>query len=395
MLILFGPPPAGATDEGEHVVLIERSHTMRTQPAQIAFPGGARDPRTTTSSRPRCARPQEEVGRRPCGRRGASPSCPRSSSLRRSSSSAPVLGWWAQPSPIGVRDPAEVHDVLSVPVSHLVDPATPVLGDAPLGLRRAGLRPRPPAAVGLHGRAVSSVLELGGLSQPWDADAERPLPRALPREEARVSGSTLLDIALVLLLSPTASRGTGRGSSRASSRSSASSPSPCVAVWQLPAVLERWGPVADNDRMRVIVLLGGVIALRLARPVPRRPRRGLDPAAGRPDVAASGRLGARRRRRDARGEPHRLVHRRCAAHLRQPDAVQGDGRLEGAPGRQLVVPEQTGQVFAGFRGFLSSQGFPQVFGGLAPEPITPVQDPDPAVARSAGDPRRPDGRSSR
>jgi S1-C subfamily serine protease len=47
-----------------------------------------------------------------------------------------------------------------------------------------------------------------------------------------------------------------------------------------------------------------------------------------------------------------------------------------------MVPEETGQVFASFRGFLSSQGFPQVFGGLAPEPITPVQDPDPAVARS-------------
>jgi S1-C subfamily serine protease len=48
-----------------------------------------------------------------------------------------------------------------------------------------------------------------------------------------------------------------------------------------------------------------------------------------------------------------------------------------------IVPEQTGEIFAGFRGFLSSQGFPQVFGGLVPEPITPVQDPDPAVARSA------------
>src|SRR4051812_12036122 len=43
VLILFGPPPEGATGDGEHVVLIERSHTMRTQPAQIAFPGGARD----------------------------------------------------------------------------------------------------------------------------------------------------------------------------------------------------------------------------------------------------------------------------------------------------------------------------------------------------------------
>ena len=47
-----------------------------------------------------------------------------------------------------------------------------------------------------------------------------------------------------------------------------------------------------------------------------------------------------------------------------------------------VVPEQTGQVFAGFRNFLSDQGFPQVFSGLSPEPITPVDDPDPQVVKA-------------
>ena len=60
-----------------------------------------------------------------------------------------------------------------------------------------------------------------------------------------------------------------------------------------------------------------------------------------------------------------------------------------------VVPEQTGQVFASFRGFLSSQGFPQVFGGLAPEPITPVAGPGPALSRSRRRSARQVVRSSR
>ena len=35
----------------------------------------------------------------------------------------PVLGWWAEESPVGVVDPAEVHAVYRVPLAELLDPA--------------------------------------------------------------------------------------------------------------------------------------------------------------------------------------------------------------------------------------------------------------------------------
>ena len=175
VLILFGPPPAGAEDGGEHVVLIERSHTMRTQPAQIAFPGGARDPEDVDLVATALREAHEETGLDPAGVEVIAqlPSLflPPSQFVV-----APVLGWWAHPSPLVVRDPAEVHDVLSVPVSHLVDPATRFSVTHPSGYVGPGFDLDHLLLWGFTAGLISSVLELGGLSQPWDADVMRPLP---------------------------------------------------------------------------------------------------------------------------------------------------------------------------------------------------------------------------
>lgn len=175
VLILFGPPPEGATDEGEHVVLIERSHTMRTQPAQIAFPGGARDAEDADLVATALREAHEETGIDPSGVDvlAVLPS------LFLSPANfvvAPVLGWWSAPSPIGVRDPAEVHDVLAVPVTHLVDPGHRFSVTHPSGYVGAAFELGDLLLWGFTAGLLSSLLELGGRSRPWDPALRRPLP---------------------------------------------------------------------------------------------------------------------------------------------------------------------------------------------------------------------------
>jgi len=175
VLILFGPPPAGVEDQGEHVVLIERSHTMRTQPAQIAFPGGARDPEDADLVATALREAQEETGLDPAG----VDVVVQLPSLFLAPSQfvvAPVLGWWTQPSPLTVRDPAEVHDVLAVPVSHLVEPATRFTVTHPSGYVGPGFDLDDLFLWGFTAGLVSSVLELGGLARPWDAEVRRSIP---------------------------------------------------------------------------------------------------------------------------------------------------------------------------------------------------------------------------
>ncbi|EWT00184.1 NUDIX hydrolase [Intrasporangium oryzae NRRL B-24470] len=175
VLILFGPPPAGAADDGEHVVLIERSHTMRTQPAQIAFPGGSRDPEDPDLVATALREAEEETGVDPAGVDVVA-QLPSLFLAPAQFVVAPVLGWWAKPSPIGVRDPAEVHDVLSVPVSHLVEPSSRFSVTHPSGYVGPGFDLDHLFLWGFTAGLLSSVLELGGVAREWDDSVQRPLP---------------------------------------------------------------------------------------------------------------------------------------------------------------------------------------------------------------------------
>jgi 8-oxo-dGTP pyrophosphatase MutT (NUDIX family) len=175
VLILFGPPPAGGADPGEHVVLLERSHDMRSHPAQIAFPGGARDPGDRDLVDTALREAAEETGLDPAGVEVLSvlPSLflPPSQFVV-----APVLGWWSHPSPLTVRDPAEVHDVLSVPVSHLVAPTSRFSVTHPSGYVGPGFDLDDLLLWGFTAGLLGTVLELAGLTHPWDSSVHRPLP---------------------------------------------------------------------------------------------------------------------------------------------------------------------------------------------------------------------------
>lgn len=175
VLMLFGPPPAGSTAEGEHVVLIERSHTMRTQPAQIAFPGGARDPEDADAVATALREANEETGVDPAGVDVVEilPSLylPPAEFVV-----APVIGWWSAPSPIAVRDPAEVHDVLSVPLSHLLDPESRFTVTHPSGFVGPAFDLDHLLLWGFTAGLLSRLLDLAGLSREWDETRRRTLP---------------------------------------------------------------------------------------------------------------------------------------------------------------------------------------------------------------------------
>jgi len=197
-----------------------------------------------------------------------------------------------------------------------------------------------------------------------------------------MSGSVLLDIALVLLLLAYGFSGYRQGLIQSVSSLLGFFAFAMFAVWQLPAMLARWDSVAENDRMRVVALIVGVVGFgwlgqflgsllgaQIRKRVGQTSLRRIDSVLGAVVVVLAASLivwfigGALR----TAGNP---ALSKAMAESRVMRVVN------------TIVPEQTGQVFASFRGFLSSQGFPQVFGGLAPEPITPVEAPDPAVAQS-------------
>ena len=156
-----------------------------------------------------------------------------------------------------------------------------------------------------------------------------------------------------------------------------------IGMWKLPELLAGWDAVAQDLRLRIIVLVFGVVLIgwlgqfvgsligaSIRRSVKLGPLRTVDAVLGGVVVvlAASAVMwflgGALR----SAGTPS------LAKLMSESQVLRGIS---------AVMPEQTGQVFAGFRNFLSDQGFPKVFEGLAPEPISPVEAPDPAVARSA------------
>ena len=145
--MLFGPAPGG----GEDVVLTERAHTLRTQPGDISFPGGKREPETRPTRRWPCARRRRRSASTP--RRSTSwPSCARSTCSPRQYVVRPVLAWWREPGPVDRVDPARGPPRRPRAAGRPARPGGAVHRDAPERLRRAGVRVRRAVHLGVHRR---------------------------------------------------------------------------------------------------------------------------------------------------------------------------------------------------------------------------------------------------
>jgi 8-oxo-dGTP pyrophosphatase MutT (NUDIX family) len=91
----------------------------------------------------------------------------------------PVLGWWAQQSPISIVDHLEVARVLRAPLAELTDPLRRFTITHPNGFVGPAFDVDGLLVWGFTAGLLSKVIELAGLERSWDRHDERPLPAHL------------------------------------------------------------------------------------------------------------------------------------------------------------------------------------------------------------------------
>lgn len=171
VLVLFGPHPQG----GEAVVLIERAHTMRSQPGQMAFPGGALEPDDADETAAALREAHEEIA---LDREGVAPlaALPAVYLPPANFVVTPVLAWWSLPSPVHAADPAEVAQVVYAPVRDLVDPTNRHTVVHPSGYAGPAFVVNDLVVWGFTAHLLDRILDLAGLTHEWDAQRRLPLP---------------------------------------------------------------------------------------------------------------------------------------------------------------------------------------------------------------------------
>ncbi len=170
VLVLFGE---GA--DGPDLLLIQRASTVSSHAGQPAFPGGAVDDTDADVVAAALREAEEETGLDPAGVHvfGRLPALylPPSGFVVTA-----VLGWWREPSPVGVVDPGEVESVVRIPLAELLDPARRVSVRHPSGFVGPAFDVRGLLVWGFTAGLLSRLFELAGWEIPWDPTVERVLP---------------------------------------------------------------------------------------------------------------------------------------------------------------------------------------------------------------------------
>ena len=188
VLMLFGEARPGSGWAGAEVLLIERAHDMRSHAGQVAFPGGVVDPGDDGVVEAALREAVEETGLDLAGVEvfGTLPALflPVSDFVV-----TPVLGWWRDPSPVAVVDPAEVASVHRVPLADLLDPANRFRVRHPTGYVGPAFGVAGLLVWGFTAGLLDRMLRLAGWEREWDRDPVRDLPEnmlgVLEREEGR------------------------------------------------------------------------------------------------------------------------------------------------------------------------------------------------------------------
>ncbi len=174
VLVLFGDG-----DDGPELLLTERASSLRSHAGQPSFPGGSLDPEDGDpegDGPPRAAlrEAQEETGLDPAGVQVFAV-LPRLYIPVSGFVVSPVLGWWREPSPVGVVDPAETARVFSVTVADLTDPANRAMAVHPRGHLGPAFLVGSALVWGFTAGVIDRILHLAGWERPWDRERRVPL----------------------------------------------------------------------------------------------------------------------------------------------------------------------------------------------------------------------------
>ncbi|MGW7256077.1 NUDIX hydrolase [Streptomyces sp. NPDC054834] len=186
VLILFGDGDGdgdggngGNGERGPELLLMERASSLRSHAGQPSFPGGALDPgdgdpKGDGPLRAALREAEEETGLDPSGVQlfGVLPKLyiPVSGFVV-----TPVLGWWREPSPVGVVDPNETARVFTVPVADLTDPANRATAVHPSGHRGPAFLVESALVWGFTAGIIDRLLHYAGWERPWDREKQVPL----------------------------------------------------------------------------------------------------------------------------------------------------------------------------------------------------------------------------
>lgn len=174
VLILFGHGAAGP-----ELLLMERAGSLRSHAGQPSFPGGALDPedgdpKADGPLRAALREAEEETGLDPAGVQlfGVLPRLyiPVSHFVV-----TPVLGWWREPSPVGVVDPNETARVFTVPVADLTNPANRATAVHPSGHRGPAFLVESTLVWGFTAGVIDRLLHYAGWERSWDREKLVPL----------------------------------------------------------------------------------------------------------------------------------------------------------------------------------------------------------------------------